>query len=89
VDVEAAVAGGLRVAGDARLVEQGAQLEGRGTDVVERRPRLRIEVETELVGVPRIVGLEGPDVEAQAAEVDRPRDVREVGGDTAEGRPSQ
>ena len=39
----------------------------------------RVEVDAELVGVLGIVGARGPHVEAEAAEVHGPRDVREVG----------
>ena len=49
----------------ARVVEVGA---GRG-----------VEIDAQLVGVIGIVGVRRPHVEAEAAEVHRPRDVREVG----------
>ena len=45
----------------------------------ELRPGLRVEVESELVGVIRVCGEVGPDVEADAAQVDRPGDVGQVG----------
>ena len=66
--------------GDAELVEEGLRLRGRLAHVRELRARLRIQVEPELVGV-RGVGREvRPHVEAEAAQVDGPGDVREVGG---------
>ena len=53
VDVQAAVAGRLRVPGDAELVEQRLQL-GRGlADVREVGAGLRVEVDAQLVGVRR------------------------------------
>ena len=50
------------------------------TRVGEPGAGLRVEVEPQLVGVLLVVGEVGPDVEAEAGEVDRPRDVGEVGG---------
>ncbi len=76
VDVEAAVAGRLRIADDAELVEQGSGLGGRGADVRKAGAGLRVEVEAQLVGVLGVVGEQRPDVEAEAAEVHRPDHVR-------------
>ena len=45
VDVEAAVAGRLRVADQAELVEQAAQLDRRSAHLVEPDAGLRVEVE--------------------------------------------
>ena len=81
VDVHATVAGRLRPADDADLVEQRAHLTPCFTDVVEGHAGLRVEVDAQLVGVLGIGGDVGPDVEAETAEVHRPHDVREVGGD--------
>ena len=80
VDVQAAVAGRLREAGDAELVEQRLELPGGRARLGEARARLGVEVEAQLVGVLGVVGAVRPDVEAQAGEVHRPRDVRDVGG---------
>ena len=79
VDVQPAVAGRLGEAGDAQLVEQRLELRGRRARLGEAGARLRVEVEAQLVGVLGVVGAVGPDVEAQAGEVDRPGDVRDVG----------
>ena len=81
VDVHAAVAGRLRVADDPELVEEGPHLGRRCPDVREVVAGLRVEVETELVGVFRVVGEVRPDVEAEAPDVDRPHDVGEVDRD--------
>ena len=54
VDVEAPVAGGLRIGGDAQFVQQGAGAGRRLPDVVEGRTGLRVEVDAELVGVIRV-----------------------------------
>ena len=48
--------------------------------VREVRAGLRVEVEAQLVGVVGVVGAVGPDVEAEAGEVDGPGDVGDVGG---------
>ena len=53
---------------------------GRLADVREVGARLRVEVDAQLVGVLGVGGEVRPHVEAEAAEVDRPHDVREVGG---------
>ena len=67
---------------DAELVEQRPCSSVRGVaHVVEAEAGLRIEVDAQLVGVLVVAGDVGPHVEAEAPEVDRPRDVREVGGD--------
>ena len=64
---------------DAELVEQRVHLVRDRTRVVEVGAGLRVEVDAQLVGVLGIVGARRPHVEAEAAEVHRPRDVREVG----------
>ena len=48
-------------------------------DLVESDAGLGVEVDAELVGVRRIVRLVRPQVETEAAQVDRPQDVRDVG----------
>ena len=78
--MDAAVAGGLGPALDAQLVEQRAHLVRGDTRFVEPHSRLRVEIDAQLVGVLGIVGAVRPHVEAEAAEVHRPHDVREVGG---------
>src|SRR5919204_76408 len=50
VDVEPAVARGLRVADDPKLVQQAAKLGRCGAHLVEADTRLRVEVEAQLVG---------------------------------------
>ena len=77
--MQPAVAGRLREAGDAELVEQRLELPGGRARLGEAGARLRVEVEAQLVGVLGVVGAVRPDVEAQAGEVDRPGDVRDVG----------
>ena len=78
VHVDAVLAGGLRVSDDAELVEQRAhQVRDRARP--RSRCRVWVEVDAQLVGVIGIVGARRPHVEAEAAEVHGPRDVREVG----------
>jgi hypothetical protein len=79
VDVQPAVARRLGEADDAELVQQRLELHGRRARLGEARAGLRVEVQAQLVGVVGIVGAVGPDVEAQAGQVDRPGDVRDVG----------
>ena len=49
-------------------------------------PGVRVEVDTQLVGVLGVGGLGRPDVEAQAGQVDRPQHMGEVGGHQGLGR---
>ena len=88
VDVQAAVPGRLRVADHPELVEQAAELAGRGPHVVEVDARLRVEVEAQLVRDIGAVVKVRPDVEAEARQVHGPDDVRHVGeNERAGGRP--
>ena len=81
VHVQPAVAGGLRISDDAQFVEQRAQLVPGLTDLREVGAGLRIEVESQLVGVLGVGREVRPHVEADATEVHRPHHVREVGRD--------
>jgi hypothetical protein len=81
VDVEASVAGRLRVPRDAELIQERLQRFGGAAHGLEVRARLGVEIEPELVAVLRILGEVRPDVEAEATEVDRPDHVRAVGDD--------
>ncbi len=65
VDVQATIAGGLGIADDAELVQQGVDPGGRQSHLVERGARLGVEVDAQLVGVGRVVGPERPQVEAR------------------------
>src|SRR5205085_920558 len=78
VDMKTAVAGRLRVADDPALVEQQTQLSRCRPHLVEVDSRLRVEVETQLVGDLGTVMHVRPQMEAEAREVDRPHDVRDV-----------
>src|SRR5581483_6995678 len=69
VDVQPAVSGRLRVAGDPELVQEAAKLVRGGSDLVEVDSRLRVEVEPQLVRDLRPVGEVRPDVEPEAGEV--------------------
>ena len=60
VDVDAAIAGGLRVCGDPELLEQEMRASGGLADGVETDPGLRVEVDAQLVGVLRLIDPEGP-----------------------------
>src|SRR3954452_6655191 len=77
--MQAAIPRRLRVTDDPELVEQRAESAGRGSDPVEVDPRLRIEIEAELVSDIGAVVYVRPDVKAEAGEVHRPDDVRHVG----------
>ena len=88
VDVQSAVARRLRVRGDAELVEQRPEMVRRAPRLVEAGARLRVEVQAQLVAVLGVGGPVGPHVEAEAAEVDRPRDMGEVGDDEREEKPN-
>ena len=70
----------LGYAGDAELVEQRPHL-ARPPRAPSSKPTpgLRVEVDAQLVGVVGIGRRGRPHVEAEAAEVHRPHDVREVG----------
>src|SRR5205823_7470681 len=50
IDMQPAVPGRLRVAGDVELVQQAADFDRGGAHAVEVDTRLRIEVEAQLVG---------------------------------------
>ena len=67
-------------AGDAELVEQRLHLVGRLPHIAKSTPGRGVEVDAQLVGVVGVVGLVRPHVEAEAAEVDRPQHVGQVGG---------
>ena len=75
------VARGLGVSGDPELVEQRLELRRRAADIAEVRAGLGVEIEPQLVAVLGVRGAIGPDVEAEAPEVDRPDHVGEVGDD--------
>ena len=75
------ITAGLRVGGDAELVEEGLHTPGRLADLVEHNTGLGIEIDPQLVGVPWILDAERPDVEPQTAQVDRPEDMSHVGDD--------
>ena len=79
VHVNAVLSRRLRVADDAELAEKLPHETRDGAGVFEVGTGCGIEVDAELVRVLG-VGREGrPHVEAETPEVDRPRDVREVG----------
>ena len=73
------VAGGLRIADDAELVQQGLDLRGREADIREVGARLRVEIQAQLVAMLGVRGAIRPDVKTKATEVDSPDHVREVG----------
>ncbi len=89
VDVDATTAGGLRIPDPAELVEHPAQLQGDGHRVVEVRPRLRVEVDAQLVGVLDIAGSHRPGVEGDRAELGRPDDRRRRVRADLVGRPTR
>ena len=78
--MDAAVARGLRVAFDAELVEQRPHLVRGDARFVEPHAGLRVEVDAQLVGVLGVVRDVRPHVETETTEIDRPHDVREIGG---------
>ena len=77
--VHAAAARRLREAAQAVLGEQAAQLGGHRGGLAEAGPRLRIEVEPQLVGVAGIRAADRRGMEAQRAQARRPCDHRELG----------
>lgn len=79
--MQATVPGGLRPRGDPALVEQPLGLVGRFLHHRERHAGRRVEVDAQLVGVIRVGGEVRPHVEAEAAHVHGPQDVRHVGND--------
>ncbi len=62
------------------LVEEVAYIGRSCARLLEPGARLRIEIDAQLVGVVGIVGVRRPNVEAEAPEIDGPRDVREISG---------
>src|SRR5207249_7818917 len=80
VDVYAAIARGLGQTDDAHLVEEGGDLVGRLLDHGKGDTGAGVQVDAHLVGVLGVSGLGRPDVEAEARQVDRPQDVRQIGG---------
>ena len=81
VDVQPAVAGRLRVAGDAELVEQRLELPGGRARLAKPVPGCGSRSRRSSSACSGSSARLRPDVEAEAGEVDRPRDVRDVGGD--------
>ena len=79
VDVHAAAAGGLGEAGVAELVEQRVCLGRDAHRVVEVGPRLRVEVDPQLVGVIDILAAHGPGMEGDGAHLRGPADDRQLG----------
>ena len=78
-DVDAAVAGRLRPAGPPHL---GERLPHDGRDalaVLERRPRLRVDVDPQLVRLVDVGAPRGPGMEVDDGEVRRPGDLRDLG----------
>lgn len=73
VDVHPAVAGCLRVRGEAELAHEGAQSRRRGDGVVEIAPGLRIEVDAQLVRIVDVGRAHRPGVEGDGAHLRRPR----------------
>lgn len=65
----------------AEFAEQFPGADGGAAEIVEGDAGGRIEVDPQLVGDRQIVHVIGPDVETQAALVDRPQDMREIVGD--------
>ena len=84
--MEPVAAGGLRRTDEAELVEEGLHPPGAFPDLVERDARGGVEVDAELVGVVGVGRLVRPHVEPEAADVDGPGDVGEVGDDEGVGR---
>jgi hypothetical protein len=79
VDVDSAATGGLWEAGIAELAEQLARLAGDAYGVVEVGPRLRVEVDPQLVGMVDVGASHRPRVEGQRAHLRAPADDRDLG----------
>ena len=78
-DVDAAVAGGLRPARPPHLAERLPHDRRDALSVRERRPRLRVDVDPELVRLVDVGAPRRPRVEVDDREVRRPRDLRDLG----------
>ena len=78
-DVDAAVPRGLRPADVADLVEHLAHERRDALPVLERRARLRVDVDPQLVRMLRVLPARRPRVEVDDREVRRPDDLGELG----------
>ena len=76
----------LRIAAQAELLEHVAAEQGHRAHLVEADARRRVEVDAQLVGVRRVGGEIGPQVQPEAADVHGPDDVGDVGDDEGIGR---
>ena len=79
VDVDAAAARGLRVAGHAELLQQRPRLPRGSHGVAEVGTGLWIEVEPQLVRMVDVVVADGPRVERDRVHLGRPGDDRDLG----------
>jgi hypothetical protein len=86
VDVDAAVAGGLRETHQAELVEQFPGHPGDAGGVAERGARLRVEVDAQLVGAVDVGAPDRPGVERQRPHLSAPHGHGDLGGADLGGR---
>src|SRR5205085_610155 len=80
VDVDPATARGLREPSVAKLAEQRAGLGGDADRVLEVGPGLRVEVESQFVGMVDVVASDGPGVKGDCPHLCRPPDDCDLGG---------
>jgi hypothetical protein len=80
VDVHAPPARGLREADVAKVLQQRPGLAGHAHGVGEVRPRLRVEVQAQLVGVVDVAAANRPRVERQRPHLRRPGDDGDLRG---------
>ncbi len=81
VDVETPVSRGLGIPGHAQLGQQVPHADGGLPDLVERGPRLGVEVDAKLVGMSGVLYPVRPQVKTEAPQVDGPENVGDVGDD--------
>ena len=86
--MDAAVAGRLGPAGEADLGQQLADDGRHPLRFGEVRPRLRVDVDPELVRALDVGAPRGPGMEVEGRQVDRPDHVRELGDGELIGMPS-
>ena len=76
--MKASITGGLRIAGDADLVEERLEFVSRSADIGKDHAGGGVKVDTQFIGVLCIGGKVRPRMKPEATHVHRPRNVRKI-----------